>query len=144
MNDLAKTMVSLVARAERLQRAWLQPRLAALGVSVAHFRLVGLLLGEDQGHTQQELATRLGVRAATVSVALAELERRGVVTRTVDPGDARIKRVKLAGRLPRMAATIELVSELEALGLASISKRDLATTKRVLGRLIANLESGET
>lgn len=143
VDDLGRLLVSRVARAERLGRAWLEPRLAEHGISYAEFRLVGLLLGEPEGITQRELAERLGVRAATVSVALAQLEGRGVVERVADPDDARAKRVRVAGAVPEMPAAARALGELEGRALAGISKRDAAVAKRVLERVADNLERGE-
>ena len=139
MADMADLLVSRVSRAQRLGQRWLEPRLAALGITFAEMRITGLLLGEDEGVTQKDLADRLGVRPATLSTALSTLEAKGVVERVADPADARIKRVRVAKRPSELGRVRAILDALEARAVDGIGARDLKTAQRVLRRVAENL-----
>lgn len=141
MEPLTDSLVSLLQRVARLESAWMQPRLAKHNITLAEFRLAGLLVGEKTGLTQRELAERLSVSGATVSVALRGLEARGVVVRTPDANDARVKRVKLTASRRRTDRARALIEELEEVSLATVSARDVAVAKRVLRRMADNLDA---
>ena len=97
--ELATALMPAIARADRLGFAWLEAKLRPKGITVADFRIVGSLLGEQEGLSQRELAARLGVRPPTVSVALDKLEQAGIVERLPSASDARAHRAsQVAGR----------------------------------------------
>lgn len=84
-------------KAMKLSRPAIWPVLAELGLHPGQDLLLSALWRED-GISQSELVTRLGVEAPTVSKALGRLERAGYVRR--EPGATRTRRVFLtdAGR----------------------------------------------
>jgi DNA-binding MarR family transcriptional regulator len=55
-------------------------------------------LDREQPLHAGELARHLGLRPSTVSAALADLERLGYLTRTPDPDDRRVQRLRLSER----------------------------------------------
>ena len=62
-----------------------------------------------------ELAERMGVTQQAASKAVGELERLGYLERTPDPGDARVRRVRLSARgADAVARTREIRDGLEA------------------------------
>lgn len=129
-----------VARSERLASRWLETRLMAHGVTFAEFRVVGLLLGETRGLRQTTLQEKLGVSAATISASVNRMEHNGVIVRTPDPDDGRARLVRLAPDVPRISDILDDVDRLEALATEGVSPADLAVARRVLGRVISNLE----
>lgn len=137
---LAELLVSRSSQVQRLGQRWLEPRLAAHGITFAEMRITGLLLGDDDGVTQKELAARLGVRPATLSVALTNLESKGVIERVGDPEDARVRRVRVVAQPSKLGAVRALLHELEVRAVEGISERDLKTARRVLARVVENLE----
>ena len=84
-----------------------------------------------------ELAARLGITQQGASKAVRDMERRGLVRRTADPADARVRRVELtdravvavaAGRASRRRFAAAVVAELGPTRAAAL-RRDL---RRVL------------
>lgn len=93
------------------------------------------LVGADR--TISELAVRMAVTQQAASKAVADLRRRGLVVLTVDPADARARRVALsdhgaaaveAGRTVRAALVAEIA--------AACGDPDMAAAQRVLQMMI--------
>lgn len=141
LSELEKLLLPHIARAERLVSSELGARLGRFGLSLAQFRLVGALLGEDAGLTQTELAERLGVSLPTISIALAKLEEAGAIARVADPADARAKRVRAT---PGGTQLRSIVRELKCLDedlTDGIDPADLAAAVRVLRAIAAKLSA---
>ena len=136
------TLISASGRLSRFMQRELSSELERFSLGLGEFRVVGLLLDEPAGLTQNELSERLGVTAPTLSVAVRDLEQRGVVKRRTDPEDARRKRVVLAGRT-RIKPVMRMLEQLEGRITAGVCKEDLATTLRVLRQVSDTLEQGE-
>lgn len=92
-----------------------------------------------------DLAQRLDVTQQAVSKSVADLERRGYVTREVDPADARVRRVTLTHRATAAVeagrrARAELATELaDRFGLRRVeaARRLLAEVLEELGADVA-------
>ena len=118
-----------VARVNRSVQRELGRAIDDLGVDLARFDVLASVFREP-GLAQGELAGRLLVGRSNLSMLLPDLERRGLVVREDDPGDARVRRLsvtpageRLARRgLARQAALVRHVldalteAECEALG----------------------------
>jgi DNA-binding MarR family transcriptional regulator len=141
LEQVGQSMMPIVARVDRIAADWLSRQLADLGVSMAEFRLIGALLGESEGIPQNVLAKRLGIEAATLSVALAKLETKGVVTRYQDPADTRIRRVCCSRRGSRFGEIKVLLELLERSALAGLDPADVDIAKQVLHKVENNLTS---
>lgn len=135
---LLLTFLAIVDRSA-LQR--IQQRLGQRGMTLAEFRLIGTLLEERAGLTQRELAERLQITPASLSVLVSRLEKKRLVTRTVDPRDARIARVCCTSRIAEYAWVEDMVADVERLATEGISAADLEVARSVLGTMIYNLES---
>jgi DNA-binding MarR family transcriptional regulator len=139
--QLAGLLTPRIDRAARLADEWLERELAALGITVAQFRVIGAMLGDTGGLTQRELAKRLRLDPTTVSVAVSKLESRGYLERTVDASDARARRVRPSTKVPEFATVMARVATLDAVASDGISARDLAVAQRVLARVVQNLHT---
>ena len=130
----------------------LQRRLAADGLGDVRFA-DGLLFQHLVAGPQTigTLADRLEVTQQAVSKSVADLERRGYVTRTPDPDDARARRVALTdrgdaaiagGRRHRAAIDAELAERLGARRVEGARRllidvvRDLGADAAVRGRRV--------
>jgi DNA-binding MarR family transcriptional regulator len=93
--DSVETLLALAAAYARAVRA-----LEVRGLSFAELRLLVPLLAADSGRRPTELAHQLYLTASGVTRALLPLERRGIVERRRDPGDARasLALLTVAGR----------------------------------------------
>lgn len=114
-----------------------------MGIGLGEFRVVGLLMGEAEGLSQNELCSRLGISAPSLSVAVRALEQRGTVTRRADSDDGRIKRVVLRpdADIRRVQRMLE---RLQRRVTRSLSAEDVATTLRVLHHIADELEAEAT
>lgn len=78
----------LAARFARLHAAELSRRLKPLEITPAQHALLRELWRED-GQTQSQLVSRLGVEQPTLAGTLKRMERAGLVVRREHPADAR-------------------------------------------------------
>ncbi len=103
------------------------------GVRVSYGYVIQNLIGEQP--TLGELATRLGVSQQAASKSVAEMEDLGLVARTADPADSRVRRVGLTdhGRALLSAARTAR-AELER--AVAVNADDLAAAKRTLVGLL--------
>ena len=81
--------VAMVARSHRKRAEGL---LNEIGLHAGQ-EMTLMALWNGESISQSELATRLGVQKATVTVALRSMEREGLVSREKDPDDQRVTRV---------------------------------------------------
>jgi DNA-binding MarR family transcriptional regulator len=133
------SLVSALGRSSRFLQRMLQRELEPLGLGLAEFRVVGLLVNEPQGLIQTELCERLGVTAPSLSVAVRKLERAGVVERRTHANDARTRRVVLKSR----ASTVRverMLDRLDARLTDSLSDREVKVALRVLRHVADTLE----
>jgi MarR family transcriptional regulator for hemolysin len=129
-------------------RAWrqkLDERLRPMGLSQAKWRtLMHLSIAQD-ALTQAEIAARLGVEEPTVVALLHRLEREAWITRTNSPHDRRCKMVLLGRRAQRVIGPITATADkLRHELLADITKADLKTCMRVLGRVRERAEETDS
>lgn len=99
-----------------------------------------ILLERHEGISQKELARKLHIRPATLTVMLRRMEQNGWVTRRPDPDDQRVSRVSLTEQgkelSTRAKATMQSMSEVL---FGSMSGEELAQLQRLLNRLRENL-----
>jgi len=131
-------IISRLARFSRLSAKLLERRLVPLSITLQEMRIAGLLM-EEQGITQKDLAEKLSVRAATLSVAITKLEKQGLIKRTVNSADKRVQFLSLKPSR-KFAQVDQVLTSLEATVCEGISKRDLAVTHKVISQLIGNIE----
>lgn len=149
MREPAKQAFPLGSALDFLQRAWrlnhalerLSSRmLREIGIT-AQQRLLLRCVGKYPGLIAGNLAEILHVDRGTVSAALKRLEKKALIERRGDPRDQRRVTVGLTARGRAFDHPAERTVEgcIESL-LAEVSAAEIATTKRVLDRLIAQLE----
>ena len=94
------TVAYALLQAVKATRATISPALAENGLHPGQDLLLSALWSED-GITQAQLVTRLGIRSPTVSKALVRLERAGYVRREIDAKRSRRVFLPPAGRALR-------------------------------------------
>ena len=137
LNQSNQLIISRISQLSRLSAKALEQRLRPKGISLQEFRIVGLLLGDDK-ITQKNLAEKLAVRPATLSVALSKLEVRGVVERVPCASDGRVNFLRLTAQ-GNHAEAHEILFSLEQQTTAGIDAQELKTTHKVLGLVLDNL-----
>jgi DNA-binding MarR family transcriptional regulator len=139
IEQVRDSVMPLVARVDRVANDWLGRQLSELGVSISDFRLIGALLGEKEGLPQNILAKRLRIEPATLSVALAKLEAKGVVVRYPDAQDSRIRRVMCSKRGARFGEIKVLLERLERSALEGLDTTAIVAARDVLAKMEKNL-----
>lgn len=82
-----------MAKAAKFHRQRADELLNEVGLHVGQEMLLNVLWTEGE-MTQTELANRLEIQPATLTVALKRLEKTGFVVRSRDPDDQRVSRVQ--------------------------------------------------
>jgi DNA-binding MarR family transcriptional regulator len=98
-------------------------------------------LWRDDGQAQKDLARRLNLAPATVTVTVNRLERAGILERRKDPEDQRVSRVYLTERGRDLHDTV--VACLRATNeeaLTGFTPEETDQLKEYLSRIIDNLE----
>jgi MarR family transcriptional regulator, organic hydroperoxide resistance regulator len=130
----------LVRDAHRAFQRLLERRIALYGVTRGQWYFLRVLWIND-GLSQRELSARVGMMEPTTVIALRSMERAGLIHRMRSGDDRRKVRVLLTAKAKRLRN--------ELLGLArtitdeaeeGISARDLASFRRVIARMTANLD----
>jgi MarR family transcriptional regulator, transcriptional regulator for hemolysin len=129
--------VALLAKA---LRARFEARLAEAGASLPAWAVLSCVIAED-GLSQRELAERMGIEGATLTRHLDRLEADGLIARRRDPADRRIVRVSpTAAAGPLHARMAAVAARLDADLVAGLSPEEVAGLRRLLVRLMTNLE----
>lgn len=83
------------------------------------------------------LAERASVTKQAIGQVIDDLERKGLVNRTVDPDDHRARLIRLTARGRRViAAAQEAIQDIEARVLEEVGATSIATTRKTLSALI--------
>ncbi|SDB85245.1 DNA-binding transcriptional regulator, MarR family [Sanguibacter gelidistatuariae] len=89
-------MRQLVA-AQHVWETTITPRmigqLLTFPLTIQQLKVLAILVTDPRGNTAQGLATAIGVSLATMSGILDRLGNQGMLTRTEDPNDHRVRRV---------------------------------------------------
>jgi MarR family transcriptional regulator, organic hydroperoxide resistance regulator len=124
-------------------RLALQVRLAEHGVPFGHWTFLRILW-ETDGLTQSELSEQAGVMEPTTFAALKTMEKRGYITRRKSPNDGKKVFIHLtsAGRALK-DKLVPLALDANRIAVSRTSAADIATTRRILLRMIENLAAEE-
>ena len=112
-----------------------------VGVSVGQWKVMVMLVDQD-GLTQKEIAERLGLEGPTLIPIIDKMEKDNLVIRRVDSSDRRNNRIyrtekanKLWSEMVKCAARVRQVS------LKDISDTNIEITKNVLENVYQNLRN---
>lgn len=139
----SKLILPTISKVQRLLSIGLESEIKHHDLTLAEFRIVGLLMGEEKGYSQKELARKLGISAPSLSVSIANLEKKKWIERITDTQDLRIKRIRVAASAD-FAGIADVISALEEQATTGISQKDLITTQTVLNKIILNINSLNT
>lgn len=139
MMNYSDLMISLISKFSRITLQVLEKPLREKDISMQEFRIVGLLIGEE-GINQKDLAKKLSVKPATLSVAIDKLVEKGVIERKPSLSDKRVNCLKLCNEVD-LTPVNNIVRDIEMQLTAGISKEDLDTTKRVIKTMLSNVNT---
>jgi len=143
LTAFSKLILPTISKVQRLLSICLESEIKQHDLTLAEFRIVGILMGEEKGYSQKELAKKLGISAPSLSVSIANLENKHWIERITDAQDLRIKRSKIAASVD-FAEIAGVITALEKQATAGISQKDLKTTQAVLNKIIVNINSLNT
>ena len=132
-----------ISKAQRLFSIILESKIRPLNLTLSEFRIVGLLMGEEQGFSQKQLAQKLSISSPSLSVSIASLEKKQWLQRINDDHDMRIKRVRIHP-CADFAGIANLIFLLEEQATKGISKKDLQITQKVLNKMMTNINPVKT
>jgi DNA-binding MarR family transcriptional regulator len=114
-----------------------------LGVTPEQWSVLSTLW-EDEGVHQSMLAAKTAKDRHNMTRILNLLAKGGLVIRKPSPVDRRCQRVYLTSRGQTLAPKlIEIVTAFLGSAMDGVSEEDLAQLKRILGRIIHNVEREE-
>lgn len=130
----------LVRDAHRAFQRLLERRLAAYGVARGQWYFLRVLWIAD-GLSQRELSARVGMMEPTTAIALRSMERSQLIRRLRADDDRRKVRVFLTAKAKRLRnELLTLARGITAEAEQGLAARDLATFRRVIARMTANLD----
>ena len=130
-------LVAQVARAHRKRAAAL---LDEVGLHLGQEMILEALWTEGT-LTQSELADRLGIRNATVTVALKSMERECLIERARDRDDRRVIHVRTAEKCKELRPRVyEVWRRLDAQTVAGLNSNEQITLRRLLRKVRSSLQ----
>lgn len=130
-----------VASVFEAQQAFLEPRLRPLGIGFQGFQLLACIHRAQGRSTQSAVAAALGVSAPTLSEAVKNLAKLGLIEQRTSDTDRRSKVLRLTPDGLRVVEEIRrLAAQSERLMCAGLDEKSVAVASQVLDRMRMNLE----
>ena len=136
-----RTILRQLVRAHKALRRCGEQELNRLGLRVGQ-DLIILRLADAGEMSQGQLAERLGVEQATVSIMVGRLVRAKLVERRSDAADARVTNIRLTAKGRALEAPVRRIwADMETSLSAGLTPAEVRALKSLLGRISLNLES---
>src|SRR5215467_5559996 len=130
----------LVRDAHRAFQKLLEKRIAAYGISRGQWYFLRVLWIED-GLSQRELSTRVGMMEPTTVIALRSMEKTGLIRRARTSDDRRVARVWLTAKAKRMREEMLVVARgINADACQGVTREELEAFRRAITRMTENLD----
>ncbi|TPG35623.1 MarR family winged helix-turn-helix transcriptional regulator [Mycolicibacterium hodleri] len=115
--------------------AWKRDVIETTGLPFSRVRVLRRLAKRPM--TAKEIAEAATMDAPATSVAVNDLEDRGLVVREVNPSNRRCKVISLTEQGRRVVASIERVEDPAPAPLARLSREELRSLEAILAKLSA-------
>ncbi len=126
------TLAYLVREAHRAMARDLQGRIRRYGINVGVWRFLRVLWEED-GISQRELSTRVGMKAPTTALALNRMEKQGLINRVRNLEDRRITVVRLTKKGKGLREKLlPHAAKANAVACTGFSPQEIASLRRLL------------
>ena len=130
----------LVRDAHRAFQRLLENRIAPHGVTRGQWYFLRVLWNED-GLSQRELSTRVGMMEPTTVIALRSMEKSGLIRRVRSTDDKRKTHVWLTPKAKRMRdKLLQVARTITEEAETGVGREDLAVLRRILPRMTGNLD----
>jgi DNA-binding MarR family transcriptional regulator len=142
--SLGGSLGYLVRDANRAFQRLLERRIAPHGVTRGQWYFLRVLWEQD-GLSQRELSTRVGMMEPTTVIALRGMEKAGLIRRARSADDRRVTLVRLTSKAKRLRnRLLKLSQSVNEQGAAGIEAAELDRFRRVIRRMTANLDTVES
>ncbi len=116
--------------------AWKRDVVETSGLPFSRIRVLRRLARRSM--TAKQIAEAATMDAPATTVALNDLEGRGLIVRTADPSNRRCKLVSLTDEGRKMVARIEEVDDPAPRAFTALSEAELGALEAILAKLGAN------
>jgi MarR family transcriptional regulator, organic hydroperoxide resistance regulator len=141
---LAESSGFLVRDANRAFQRLLERRIAPHGIARGQWYFLRVLWSGD-GLSQRELSARVGTMEPTTVIALRSMEKVGLIRRVRSADDKRRSQVWLTPKAQRLRnELLALVRGITDEAEDGIAREELATFRRIIARMTANLDRIKT
>jgi DNA-binding MarR family transcriptional regulator len=137
-----KLLLPTISKVQRLLSVSLESAIKSHDLSLAEFRIVGLLMGEEQGYSQKQLAKKLAISSPSLSVSITRLEEKQWIHRINDKQDLRIKRICVDPQAD-FAGIAQLINSLEKQATEGVTQQELKICLKVLNKILLNIHKGD-
>jgi DNA-binding MarR family transcriptional regulator len=142
--SLGGSLGYLVRDANRAFQRLLERRIAPHGVTRGQWYFLRVLWEQD-GLSQRELSTRVGMMEPTTVIALRGMEKAGLIRRARSADDRRVTLVRLTSKARRLRRRLLKLSQgVNEQGAVGIETAELDRFRRVIRRMTANLDTVES
>ncbi len=140
-HDGFDSLNKLFSKAARRHYQMLHDQLSEFDVFPGQPPLLRALAMRD-GRSQKELAERLQIAPATLTVMLRRMEKYGLIRRRQDDADQRISRVYITERgLEAHAAVLGELGRIEARSFGNFSEEEKEQLRHLLLKMLTNLST---
>lgn len=115
--------------------AWRRAAVERTGLPFSRIRILKRLAKRPM--TVKQVAEMATIDAPAATVAVNDLEERGLVTREVDPQNRRCKLVSLTDAGRQVIAVLDATEDPAPAGLAELGDDDLAALQAILARVVS-------
>jgi DNA-binding MarR family transcriptional regulator len=131
----------LIKRVERALRLRMDEALKPHGMTTPEYTALSVLRGRD-GLSSAQLARRTLVTAQAMNLVVIQLERRGFISRRVDPARARVQRISLTREgTHKLDACDQATLAIEEQLLARLTRGEVYEFRSCLDRCIEALDA---
>lgn len=110
-----------------------------VGVTFGQWKVI-VMLANQNGLTQKEIADRLGLEGPTLIPIIDKMEQEGLLVRKVDPDDRRNNRIYRTEKADELwDRMIECARRIREVSLRGIPEQDISIMRKVLEKISENL-----
>jgi MarR family transcriptional regulator, organic hydroperoxide resistance regulator len=138
--ELEESIGYMVRNAHRAYDRVLSEALSKHKILTGQWSLLRVLWHEDN-LSQIEVAKRMKIERASLTIMLNTVEKAGLIIRHVDPQDRRKQRISLTRKGRALQAVLVPIGmSVNGVALTGLSEREISTLRSLLRRVIENLE----
>jgi DNA-binding MarR family transcriptional regulator len=137
---LEESIGYMVRNAYRAYDRVLSEAFSAHDILTGQWSLLRVLWDEDN-LSQIEVASRMKIERASLTIMLNTVEKAGLITRRTAPGDRRKQLISLTRKGRALESVLVPIGmDVNAIALKGFSQREIAMARSLLQRMIDNLE----